>query len=243
MFDPSGIPRVMGGSTGKTIADAFIHLDLSGAADVVAKLKEMAANVNMDANPRIQGALSAAADVIGRAYKKNVHDVTGNLRRSVRKKKGKYENAAVVIVGPQQTGAMGGDRSGNHAWLVEFGTGRRKPGSNARHTYINVHKAINMKMTRAGSFNNKQFENMGKGTYFLMSSINEQSRQNGRGRGYPHDFLPDDEGGIRPMTLGPGETYGEMPASHAMEAAINSSGQEALNVLINGIKAEIEALS
>ena len=102
---------------------------------------------------------------------------------------------------------------------------------------------INGKMRRAGSFNNDQFANMSKGYYYLMGAINEPTRQARWGIGGDHDFwTPDGAGKSRPVTLHPGETYGAMPAKHAMEQTISETGPEVLNTLINGIQSKINGI-
>ena len=58
---------------------------------------------------------------------------------------------------------------------------------------------INGKMKRSASgVTDSKFASMGKGYYFLMGSIDEPTRQARAGSGYPHDFLPGEDG-MRPM--------------------------------------------
>jgi hypothetical protein len=175
--------------------------------------------------------------------------VTGNLRKSIRTRIKSYpeDGGVIAIVGPLQTGPMGANEkqaSGNHAWLVEFGTGPRRPGTQGRRTYINVHQAINGKMSRHSSANDQQFASMSKGYYFLMGSKNEPTRQARRGRGGDHDFYTDKETGIQhPVTLHPGEEYGEMQGTHAMQNTINQEQQAVLSTLTATLKSTLERLS
>lgn len=240
-----GSPRTTGGQTNKQLAEGFVNVQTSGAREVAEELRRLANRIGADADALLYESCEKAARVIGNRYKSKVGRVTGNLAKSVGYKKKVYsEGAVVAVVGPRQTGNAGskeGAESGNHAWLVEFGTGRRKPGTRGRRTYLNVHQLINRRMTRAGSFNNDQFARMSKGYYYLMSSYNEPTRQAGAGKGYPHDF-GFTNGKQHPVTLAPGETYAPMPAKHAMENAIQEAGPEALNTLINGIQSKINGI-
>jgi len=231
-----GSPRSFGASTGKSLAEGFVTVKTAGIRELAEELQMLAAK--MGEPKALEDAVKKAAEHIRRGYRSKVGNVTGNLRKSVRIKTKTYDAATVAIVGPWQSGTSGsqeGAESGNHAWLVEFGTDRRKPGTKGRRTYINVHQMINGKMRRHSSANNQQFANMAKGYYFLMGSINEATRQAGMGKGYPHDFGYTD-GKMHPVTLHPGEDYGAMPARHAMEQTIG----EQQNAVFNTLKAAIE---
>lgn len=244
-----GSPRSFGGQTGKQLAEGFVNVQTAGAREVAAELRRIAESIGADADALLGEACVRAAEIIRKRYKSKVGNVTGNLSKSVRPPKKKVypqDGAVVAIVGPWQSGRAGsreGAESGNAAWLNEFGTGRRKPGTKGRRTYLNVHQMINGKMKRAGSFNNDQFANMSKGYYYLMGAINEPTRQARWGSGGDHDFwTPKGSGKSRPVTLHPGETYGEMPAKHAMEQTISETGPEVLNTLINGIQSKINGI-
>lgn len=241
-----GAPRDFGGRSGKQLAEAFVSVQTAGAREVAEELRRLANSVGADADKLLYESCRDAAKIIQKRYKAKVGDVTGNLGKSVRIEKRVYpkDGTVLAIVGPYQSGrgaSREGAESGNHAWLVEFGSGPRKPGTKGRRTYLNVHQMINGKMKRRGSFNNDQFANMSKGYYYLMGSINEPTRQARMGRGYPHDF-GDTGGKMHPVTLHPGETYGAMPAKHSMEQAISESGSEALNLLINSIQSKINGI-
>ena len=241
-----GSPTTYGGQTGKQLAEGFVNIRTAGARQVAEELRRLANKIGADADKLLYDSCRDAAKIIQRRYKTKVGDVTGNLSKSVRIEKRVYpqDGTVLAVVGPWQSGRAGsseGKESGNAAWIVEFGTGPRKPGTKGRRTYLNVHQMINGKMKRAGSFNNDQFANMSKGYYFLMGSINEPTRQARMGRGYPHDF-GDTNGRMHPVTLHPGETYGAMPAKHAMKKAIEESGSEVLNTLINGIQSKINGI-
>jgi hypothetical protein len=192
----------------------------------------------------LESAVKKAGEHIKRGYRAKIRNATGNLSKSVYIKTKTYDAAAVAIVGPRQTGTGRGTEeggSGNAAWLFEFGSGVRKPGTKGRRTYINVHQMINGKMVRHSSANDKQFANMSKGYYFLMGSINEATRQAGMGKGYPHDFGVSD-GKMHPITLHPGETYGAMPASHAMEKTISEQQGAVFNTLRAAIQNTLDRL-
>jgi hypothetical protein len=243
-----GAPRSFDGQTAKQLAEGFVGVATAGAREVAEELRRRAQAMGVDSARLLEQSCRQAAMVIQRRYRANVGRVTGNLAASTRIKTKSYPNGGTIaIVGPWQSGRAGsqeGQESGNAAWMVEFGTDRRRPGTKGRRTYLNVHQMINMRMTRAGSFNNTQFANMSRGQYFLMGAINEPTRQAQWGRGGDHDFwTPPGESKSRPVTLHPGETYGEMPAKHAMQRAIDESGQETLNVLINSLQSQMERLT
>lgn len=239
-------PRSFDGwMTGKQIVEGFVNLKTGGAQEIARRLEEMARRAGQDPAGLMEKAVRAASQPIIKGYRNKVRNVTGNLGKSMATRVRKYDGGVVAIVGPRVTGPVGADPemgSGNHAWLVEFGTGARKPGTQGRRTYINVHQQINFKMTRAGTFNNKQFERMGRGHYFLMGSKNERTRQARMGSGYPHDFGSDSPGEMHPILLRPGETLDPMPAQHPMERTISESSGEVLNTLINKMSGFLETL-
>lgn len=243
-----GSPSSYGGRTGKQLAEGFVNVQTAGAREVALELQRIAQSIGRDADALLYDACKKGAEIIRRRYRAKVGDVTGNLQKSVRIQKRVYpqDGAVIAVVGPWQSGrgaSQEGAESGNHAWLVEFGTGARRPGTKGRRTYLNVHQMINGKMKRAGSFNNDQFARMSKGYYYLMGAINEPTRQARWGRGGDHDFYtPDGAGKSHPVTLHPGETYAAMPAKHAMEQTISETGPEVLNTLINNIRTKIESI-
>ena len=240
------MPRTFdGGMTGKQIVEGFVGLRTAGAREIAQRLEEMARRAGQDPQRLMEKAVRAASRPIITGYKNKVRNVTGNLGKSMTTRVRKYDGAAVAITGPRVTGPVGADPdlgSGNHAWLVEFGTGRRKPGTQGRRTYVNVHQQINFRMTRAGTFNNTQFERMGKGYYFLMGSKNERTRQAKQGTGYPHDFGSDAPGDLHPIALKPGESIAPMPAQHPMERTISETSNEVLNTLINTMQGFLDTL-
>ena len=67
-----------------------------------------------------------------------------------------------------------------------------------------------------------------------MGSKNEPTRQARAGSGYPHDFI---------YALGPNETYGKMPASHAMQNTISQEQSAVFSTLQQAIKNSIMKLS
>lgn len=231
---------------GASGVDDFIKIRLEGQAELVRALLRAATQAGQDATPALNAACREAMRPIMQRYKDSVPDVTGNLRKSVqiRNLKGtKIAGAGAAIGGPAHASAgsewdVNVKGAGNHAWLVEFGTGRRRPSTQGRRTYLNVHQEINGKFQRVGGsnkwFNNEQFERMGKGFYFIMGSRDEPTRQARKGSGYPHDFGP--------FAIGPGETYAAMPARHAMERAIQATQGEAKKTLIDAIKQQINKI-
>jgi hypothetical protein len=238
---PGTIPRILeDGQTGSQRASGFARVRLEGAKDLVQELINLATRFGEDASNPLTAAAKKAAKPIMEEYKANISDITGNLRRSVVVKAGrkKYPATGIAVAGPQHVvNAEEWDvekkGAGNHAFLVEFGTGPRKPGSMKRRTYVNVHQRINGKMRRVSQgsqawFNNEEFENLGRGYYFLMGSKNEEHPERKTGRGA---FVKTDGGGTRPYTLGAKETYPAMPPSNIMEDAILTSRTESFGVL------------
>lgn len=240
------MPRDISGQTANEIVKGFINIQTLGAREIAKKLEMMAMRAGLDAGKLREKAAKKAAKILENGYKNKVRNVTGNLGKSITTQVRQYEGATVAVTGPRVTGPVGADPekgSGNHAWLVEFGTGRRKPGTQNRRTYVNVHQAINGRMRKVGGFNNKQFEQMGRGYYFLMGSKKEPTRKAKRGSGYPHDFVPDGKGGTRPFFLEAGETYGAMPAQHTMERTISENSSAVLAALIANMQGYIDELS
>lgn len=249
-------PRSIGGITGREIVEGFVTVRTAGAREFAEKLEQIAQSVNARSGPLLQLAAERASKPLREAYASLVGDVTGNLKKSIVTRGGrkKYPGVGIAVTGPLVTGPVGASKelgSGNHAWLVEFGTGSRKPGTQGRRTYINVHQMINGKMTRSsgptfGAYTNQQFENMSRGYYFLMGSKNERTRQARAGSGYPHDFMVVSDGEMHPMTMHPGETYGAMysktPARHPMQTAIRDTSGQVLATLIEALKTEIGRL-
>lgn len=243
-----GSPQILDdGQTGVERANQFVTVRTAGARDLVRRLNEL---VQAASSERI---LAEAVDRASRPIRDDYRDAarrreaTGNLYRAVGKPKiktytGQDGPAAVAVVGPRQTGPVGsrpGAESGNHAWLVEFGTKPRKPGSRGRRTYINVHQSINKKMKFSGGFNDQEFAQMGRGFYFLMGSKYE--REGARGKpGYSRDFS--DSYGTReqhPISLAPGETIAGMRPLGLMERAITGNGSQALAILKAYLEREI----
>ena len=245
-----GFPNEFGGSTANEIATGFIRVRTSGQQELAEALLRAAKALDPSGEAGRKALMRAVGHglaAIGEQYKKNIGpDVTGNLRKSVKNKYVFYDDAVVGVVGPRSTGtgsASEKDGSGNAAWLIEFGTPRRKPGSQNRRAYVNVHRMINGKMKRhTTAMNDDQFQRQSRGYYFLMGSINEPTRQAKFGSGYPHDFVTDPKGrgGIRPMTLGPNETYGGVKAKRPMERAIRSEGGNARAALLASLNKQIK---
>lgn len=229
-------PLDFGGQTGRQIANAFVRIGMSGMDETLRKFYEIADSVSYAEKKE---AVRRASRPILDGYREKARQIeaTGNLYKSTKTLDRKYRNGdiAVAVTGPEQTGNAGATNkraSGNHAWLVEFGSKPRKPGSQNRRAYVNVHQSINGRMSRHSTDTDEQFSRRGAGYYFLMGSINEPTRQARMGRGYTHDFMrkPGDDK-MRPMTLHPGETYGAMPGSHIMQRTIQQKAGQVRSIL------------
>lgn len=243
-----GAARILEGDvTAAQRANQFVTVSTAGARDLVQRLLELTSAAS--SAEVLRKAVRKASEPLMKDYaaRAKQHEATGNLSASVTRKYVAYPEGAVAVVGPRQTGPVGSTtdkKSGNHAWLTEFGSAPRKPGSQGRRAYINVHQMINGKMRKSGGFNNSQFEQMGRGYYFLMGSINEPSRRSGK-PGYSRDFAGPGAGGDgrkqHPITLRPGETIAPMPPLGLMEKSITATGQSVLDVLRKTLEQEISA--
>jgi hypothetical protein len=248
------VPRLVGGETSLDRTKAFVSIQTSGAREMAQRLVQVAGAYSEKA---LLDAVKQASRPIAQEYRNRVKRPlvsnsaggTGNLAKSVDTKTKSYQAGAVAvaITGPKSTGSLGADEtkgSGNHSWLVEFGSGPRRPGTQGRRTYINTHKRINKRFVRSVTMNDAEFAaRRGQGYYFLMGSINERTRQGAAGKGYSHDFMPDGKGGTHPFTIGPGETYGAMPAFHVMERAIHATYRDVQTGLLLALQREIDKYS
>jgi hypothetical protein len=242
---PSTTQRIVrGGQTGSSIAGGFLSFSVDGLEDLVANLLRAAVTVGADANKPLNAACREALKPVMKTYAESINEVTGNLKRSVTVRNFKKKTL------PGVGGAIGGPRhfkegdkwdvekrgAGNHAWLHEFGTGPRRPGTQGRRTLVNVHQRINGRFRRVGDGNqwlrNDEFDRLGGGNFFIMSSY--EKRKNFRGRGYPGEFL---------MALESGDTYGAMPAAGKMEAAIRSSGSAVMSTLMQALADQVDKVS
>jgi len=238
-------PRDFGGLTAKQIIEGFVSIKTAGARELAKELELLALRAQRDPGQLRAKAVKKASEILVKGYRAKINNVTDNLYKSITTKTKQYDGATVAITGPRVTGPVGADPemgSGNHAFLVEFGTGPRKPGTQGRRTYVNVHQSINGKMKRAGTFNDVQFANMSRGYYFLMGSKRERTRQAKMGVGYPHDFGSDAPGEMHPITLRPGETIKPMPARHIMEKTISENSSAVLASLIANLRNYIEEI-
>ena len=243
-------PRdIGGGTTALQQINQFVTIRTSGVRHFYEQLDKLAGSITADAI--LKQAVRKASNIIKAGYKDEAskHIATGNLAASVTVFPRTYKNAngskAVIdVVGPRQTGNMGsqeGKESGNHAWLVEMGSGPRRPGTEGRRTYVNVHQMVNRKMQLhpGKSMNDKQFANAGAGYYFLMGSM----RKRGPGGSYSRDFAGPGPGGDgrnqHPITLKPGETIAPMPGMHLMEDTITAHHRDVLRSLEASLSAEL----
>lgn len=250
--DPVG-RDVGGGQTGLDRAGQFITVRTAGVRDLVEQLKALAGSVESDAT--LKRIVRRASKIVAEEYKTIAerHMATGNLAASVKIFRRQYKNstggkAVVEVIGPLQTGPVGttaAQASGNHAWLVEFGTDRRRPGTKGRRTYINVHQMVNRRMVLhpGVSMNDKQFANAGRGYYFLMGSLYERAGQPAGRPGYSRDFADGPGPRQHPITLKPGETIAPMPGMHIMEDVIEATSSDVLGTLRSELIAAINARS
>lgn len=226
-----------GGLTNLQTANRFIRVETAGARELVKKFQELASQAT--STEVLQRIVRKASEPIYDGYKQRAkeHEATGNLAASVTRKYVNYPEGAVAVVGPRQTGPIGDTpkrRSGNHAWLVEFGTPARRPGTKGRRTYINVHQLVNRKMQKAGSLDDQKFRTAGRGYYFLMGSKDYRASAGGR-PGYSRDFAGPGPGGDgrpqHPISLKPGDTIAGMPPQHLMRDTLSANGPRVLNIL------------
>lgn len=234
-----------GGLTNLQVANKFVRIETAGARELVKQFQELASRAaSVEVLQRI---VRKASEPIFDGYKQRAreHEATGNLAASVTRKYKNYPEGAVAVVGPRQTGPIGDTpkaRSGNHAWLVEFGTAARRPGTKGRRTYVNVHQMINGKMSRVGSLDDQKFRTAGGGIYFLMGSKDYRASAGGR-PGYSRDFAGPGPGGDgreqHPITLKPGETIRGMPPQHIMEDTVSANGRRVLEILKSELNRQI----
>lgn len=231
-------PSFYGDQTGGQRAAGFVRLSFTGLEKVLERFAELSDSLDPKERETVLRTASKSL-MAGYKIKAKRMEATGNLAASTKTKTKSYRSGvSVAVTGPEQTGALGasfGRASGNHAWLVEFGSKPRRPSTQNRRTYINLHQSINGKMSRHSASTGEEFERMGRGYYFLMGSINEPTRQKRMGRGYTHDFMKRPGENMRPMTLHPGETYGGMPASHIMERTIKETAGQVKATLQSGL--------
>lgn len=223
-------------------AKALARVNFTGVGPMIDTLRALEGT--FASADELRPILRRAAVPIANQYRTNAlaHDATGNLAASVRVKTKKYPSGNVVAVaGPEHTGSAGAtaDRpSGNHSWLVEFGShGRRRPKNRGkRKTYIMVHKRTPAgKYKKHGRTDADSFAKMGAGYYFLMSSWRNPTRAARAGKGYTHDFLP----GGGAYTLSAGGTYGAMPALHLMERTLAVTRPTAEAIIRDGLVSAI----
>jgi hypothetical protein len=244
------------GLTGKQTTAGFVSMRLDGARELVKQLQGFVGVLESD--DTLFKAVEYGARIIEDDYRRraSIHMATGNLAKSVGRKKVRYDNqsggvVAVAVVGPKSTGTGGAsdkDGSGNHAWLVEFGTEARRPGTQGRRTYVNVHQKVNAQMgpmRRVGRMDDEAFAKAGRGHYFLMGSLRERENQPAGRPGYSRDFAGPGKGGDgrkqHPITLKPGETIAPMPAHHWMQETIEIHRMNVYNAVIGVLKNAVSA--
>ena len=247
-------PRVVEGSTALQQVGQFVTIRTSGVRELVERLN--AISTAAESQSTLSRVVRKASRIVMSKYKAQaeLHEATGNLAKSVAIFKRTYDNgrggrAVVDVIGPRQTGrsaSVEGAESGNHAWLLEFGSGPRRPGTQNRRTYVNVHQMVNRKMTLhpGKSMNDDQFKNAGRGYYFLMGSLRERAGAGGKS-GYSRDFAGPGSGGDgrkqHPITLKPGDVIAPMPALHLMRDVIASCERDVVSTLEAGLINAINA--
>ena len=230
------------GMTGKQSADGFVKIRMQGGKELLEQLRGFVGVLESEAI--LMNAVEEGAKIIRDDYKRRaqIHGATGNLAKSVDIKKKVYESGVVVAVaGPKHTGNQGASAkngSGNHSWLLEFGSGPRRPGTQGRRTYVNVHtyQKINRRMSLHGRMNDEDFARAGQGYYFLMGSLRERANQPVARAGYSRDFADGPGPRQHPITLKPGETIAPMPALHPMRETIDSHKMNVYNAVIRVLK-------
>jgi hypothetical protein len=233
------------GRTGAETAGDFLNFNITGIGDMIKALDRAASRCLKDPGGYLQKSIIEGMNEVRDSYRGKVNNITGNLRRATVTRKGRkqYPGVFIAVTGPRHSVAgkewdVEEKGAGNHAFLVEFGTSRRRPSTQNRRTYLNVHQKINRRFrplaNREGgfAFDNEQFERMGRGYYFLMGSINERHPARRTG---PGAFVKKPGGGTRPYFLSPNETYGAMPAGHIMERSIADSR----SAVLNGVRASL----
>ena len=130
-------PRDIDGTTALKQVGQFVTIQTAGVRELFEQLDKLAGSIAADAF--LKQAVRKASKIIKDGYKDEArkHTATGNLAESVTTFARVYKNsngskAALDVVGPRQTGATGsqkGKESGNGAWLAEFGSGPRRPGT------------------------------------------------------------------------------------------------------------------
>lgn len=160
------------------------------------------------------------------------HKATGNLAKSVNRKYKAYDatSTAVGIAGPKHTGAQAATAesgSGNHAWLIEFGShGPRRPGGGPKKPALYVQQEVNGRLHGIGAMNSLDFEQAPAGTYFVMGTKNRDPK------------VSDDKQYIR--RLGPNETYGAMPALGWMQSVVEQKSADVNRSIADGLRGILE---
>jgi hypothetical protein len=253
----NALARVLNtGMTAKQTASGFVSMRLDGARELVKQLQGFVGVLESD--DTLFKAVEYGAKIIEDDYRRraSIHMATGNLAKSVDHKNVRYDNqtggvVAVCVVGPKHTGNSGAtekDGSGNAAWLVEFGSGPRRPGTQGRRTYVNVHQKVNAQMgpmRKVSRMDDEAFAKAGRGNYFLMGSLRERENQPAGRPGYSRDFAGPGRGGDgrkqHPITLKPGETIAPMPAHHWMQETIAIHRMNVYNAVIGVLKNAVSA--
>lgn len=217
-----------GATSSSSSSPSFISLDWAkGFEDLAKKM----ASIYARTEPReLESVMRSAAREIANDYKSLAQNnaATGNLAKSVQTKFIPYNYAAVAIAGPKHTGSGGADEngSGNHAWLIEFGTDRRRPGGGEKKPALYVHKEINGRTRGFGAMNAMDFENASSEYSYIMGSINRP-------------FI-NPQKHFGPYKLKPGEDYGAMPKLGWMEDVTLANRPTVQRLMQDGIRGIIE---
>lgn len=253
MADFGPTPRILStGLTSKESANGFVRVQIQGVKEMLQRLQGFIGVLESDSV--LKNAVEEGAKIIRDDYRRRaqIHMATGNLAKSVKIQPRRYDNGAsgvamVAVVGPEFTGAAGaseGNGSGNHALLVEFGSGPRRPGTNNRRRYVNVHQKINGRMgpmRKVARMHDEDFEKAGAGYYFLMGSLRERANQPAGRPGYSRDFADGPGPRQHPITLRPGDTIAPMPPMHMMRETIGNQQTNVYNAVIRVLRNAVSA--
>ncbi len=221
----SKFPAV-GASSGGGKSTAFASIEWG---DSIRSLGERLARLYARTEPtELKPVMLAAVKAIADDYRglAERNAATGNLAKSVQRKFLPYNYAAVVIAGPKHTGSGSADEetgSGNHAWLIEYGTRERRPGGGNKKPSLYVHKAVNGRTRGYGAMSSEDFEQQSSEFAFIMGSKNRPFINPGKHWG--------------PYKVRPNETYGAMPRLGWMQDTIMANRSDVQRSLERGVGA------
>jgi hypothetical protein len=213
-----------GASSSGMKSTAFASIDWGSALEDLAKrmAKLYARMEPPELRPVMMNAVKSIADDYRTIAQRNA--ATGNLAKSVQRKFIAYDYAASVIAGPKHTGSGSADEetgSGNHAWLIEFGTKERRPGGGNKKPALYVHKEVNGRMKGYGAMASEDFEEASSEYAFVMGTKNRPFINPGKHWG--------------PYAVRPNQTYGAMPRLGWMQDTIMANRADVQRSLERGV--------